>query len=237
MRSATSLFLAMILLASCRMYKVQQVQPVMEEPVVEKPVPEENLKPRVPQVLVLSVGAADLRGLDEGRSIITHDQLGVDRCHFPSLQIGKDGWLHATTVDGQLTIGGEGRFYGTKVGGEVCVGDDLYACHSQFQGAVDVEGDVIAVDTQFNGPLSATAEIIELTDVQAQSIYVKATGPYYDKQLVYIKGTTCISGDITFESERGRVIFDINTRMEGTIKGGHALPSYECGRIILESNR
>jgi|GEM_PF-3989413 len=222
MRSATSLFVLMILLVSCRAHKIQ---PTVEEPL------------QVPQVLVLSVGAADLRDLDEGKSIVTHDQLGADRCHFPSLQIGKDAWLHATTVDGRLTIGGEGRFYGAKVGGEVCVGDDLFACHSHFYEAVHVEGDVTAVDTHFNGLLCATAEIIDLTDVRAQSIYVKATGPYYDKQLVYIKGNTCIAGDITFESERGRVIFDIHTRVEGTIKGGHALPSYECDRIILESNR
>lgn len=221
-----SLLLSAVLLSGCRTHKA----PPAVEPVVEAAQP-------LPKHLVLSIGPADLKDQWEGHSISTHDQLGADRCAFSALQIGKDAWLHATTVAERISVGGDARFCGSRIAGPVCVQGTIHATASHFSDIVDAGGDVTAVNTTFCGLLQAKAEIIDLTDVKAQSIYVKATGPYYDKQLVYIKGNTVIEGDVIFESERGRVIYDIHARVKGSIRGGHELPSYECDRIILESNR
>lgn len=219
---AALLFILIGLFSSCKSHKSVVVQ--------------EEEKPYIPKYLVLSVGAVDLKDQKEGQSILTHDQLGADRCEFHSLQVGKDAWIHATTIADKIEVGGEGRFYGSRVRGEAKIEGKLYAHCAQFSSCVDVGDDVTAVDSVFQGTLQAKAEIIDLTNVKAQSIFVKATGPYYDKQLVYIKGNTVIEGDVTFESERGRVIYDIHSQVKGSIRGGHSIPSYECDRMILESN-
>lgn len=213
------------LVASCKSQKVVVVQ----EEVYER-------KHFIPRCIVLSGGPTDIKDQKDEQSIITQDQLGADRCVFHSLKVGKDAWIHATTINENITVGGEARFYGSRVQGETQVEGKLHAHCAQFSSCVDVGDDVTAVETTFCGGLQAKAEIIDLTNVKAQSIFVKATGPYYDKQLVYIKGNTVIEGDVIFESERGRVIYDFNAQVKGSIRGGHALPSYECGRIILESN-
>lgn len=217
-------FFSILLTVSCRTRTTIQEIPQIQE------------QPYIPKYLMLSVGPANLKDQKEGHSIVTEDDFGADRCEFHSLKIGKEAWLHATTVAENVIAGGEARFYGSKVKGSVHVCGQLHAQCSQFSGCVDVEDDVIAVDTVFCGLLQAKAEIIDLTNVKAQTIYVKATGPYYDKQLVYIKGHSVIAGDVIFESERGRVIYDINSQVLGSIRGGHAIPSYECDRIMLESN-
>lgn len=222
-RLALSLTIFATLLFSCRGH---------QPPPVEIPPP----PPALPQWVVLSKGAVDLSDQVEERSISTKDQLGADRCTFAALQIGKDAWLHSSRVADSLTIGGDARFYGSRISGAVNVQGGIHSHHSNFSAAVECGADITAVDTVFDDLLQAKAEIIDLTNVKAKSIFVKATGPYYDKQLVYIKGNTVIEGDVIFESERGRVIYDINSQVLGSIRGGHAIPSYECDRIILESN-
>lgn len=240
--------LLVILLASCRLYQplfvnespqvpcVNESVQIQEEmsPLSPSPI-EQQVQSTLPQWVVLSKGAVELWDQNENRSLSIDDQLVAERSTFAFLKVGKDAWLNNCRVNENLTVGGEGRFYKSNVGGTVKVEGDIYAQCSTFAQIVDSNGDVTAVDTVFNDLLQAKAEIIDLTNVQAETIFIKATGPYYDKQLVYLKGNTLIKGDIIFESERGRVICNNGCVVYGCILGGRKIQSYENERIRIQN--
>jgi hypothetical protein len=123
----------------------------------------------------------------------------------------KNGEVNGKMSCKELTIGEDlivkGRLSGQKikVSGKTSVDGNIVASESSF-------GD-IELGTTGN---KDTYEIV-LLDSKAKNILFKQTKS--ESQRIYLEGKTIIEGDITFESNNGKVIFSMEAKVKGKIHG------------------
>lgn len=159
--------------------------------------------------------------------VLSDQSLTAENSDVASLSIGGDAWIRKTIVRGNSSIGKQARVFNSHFLGNLSVGKELDAFCTIFEGEVCVNGYLGANYSQFNDALSARTGLITLKGTQTQSIYVYHHGPYFDQQVILIEEGSVVDGDITFESQRGRVILDKTSKVTGNIIGGHVIECFE----------
>jgi hypothetical protein len=145
---------------------------------------------------------------------------------------GGELWTNQTNISGDACVGCSARIKCSDICGTLWTGGDLHAEESSFYQDVSICGNVSAECCEFNGTLSTCSEIITLSNVTANDIYVYPRGPSFDIQILYLKNDTVVHGDVYFASGRGKVLRQPSCLIEGDIYGERELSPYECHKYL-----
>lgn len=160
--------------------------------------------------------------------VMTEEWLTADCSEIASLCIGGKAWIRDSKINGMSSLGDTARLYDSEFCGELAIGGELFSQGTTFHAPVTVCGDVTAERCCFEQLLTAKAEIIRLSNTDAACIYVEATGPYYDPQVIRLAKGSVVYGDIVFESGRGKIVMDNSSAICGCIYGGHIIKPFDC---------
>ena len=156
---------------------------------------------------------------------------------YPTLSLNGSARLEGTTVEDKLTVNGDLRANKTSLGSAVIHGSGIID-HSTVRGDLSVQGTIDVKNSQLRSAhiqgttklrntavshhLAVTGEKVSLVNSTVQSLLVRALdGSQKDgEQVVKLKGSTEIQGDITFEGGHGIIVLGPRAKIHGKIHGG-----------------
>lgn len=130
--------------------------------------------------------------------------------------------LRGTTVKRHLEVNGQlkaedAEIKAMQINGKAALSE----CSVQSESTVC--GALVAVNSKFMNGLVAITDKVILDSCQLKSLYIPKLGWPVAEQVVELKGSTTVYGDITFESGKGFVIISDSSSVKGSILGGSVL--------------
>ena len=123
------------------------------------------------------------------------------------------------TMD-SLTVQGPADIQSLKVG-DMTISGPLNINNSLISGSVIVNGPINSSNTVFQKEISVASKSLTFSNSEIQNLTIKPSTDIMNKpQIVYLKGTTVVSGNITFEEGNGIIKADKSVVIKGVIKGG-----------------
>lgn len=125
------------------------------------------------------------------------------------------GLLHAKTADlNQLHVAGKAQLFRTQVHGET-----------------RVSGKLDAQQSQFNNKIYLATDITHLKQTSTRAIlFTRNPKP----EVLCLSRGSLVNGDVTFDSNRGKVVVDQSSQVKGRIIGGYL--SYEFSNYCKGDN-
>jgi hypothetical protein len=164
--------------------------------------------------------------------VVTDKDLDAECSSLGKVWIGGELWTDQTSISDDSCVGCSANIKCTEVCGTLWTGGDLVAEESAFYQDISISGNVSAECCEFYGTLNACAEIITLSNVTANDIYVYPSGPSFDVQILYLKNDTVVHGDVYFASGRGKILRHPTSIINGDIYGERELSPYECHKYL-----
>lgn len=126
-----------------------------------------------------------------------------------------------------LHIGTEAIIKHSIVGGDSYIGEKAYSKldvdDTTFYGPVFVHGNVMAVNSSFKDLLKTSAQIMCLSCTVTESIQVSPSSNCYDTPVIKLSYGSIVKGDIHFASNKGLVIVDDSSYVNGGVYGGEVV--------------
>lgn len=136
-----------------------------------------------------------------------------------SEQLTVNGPFVASNADlNDVFLNGKSEINNSRINGTFDSNGALSLNHVNFAGDVSLNGRLEAKYTAFNGNISANSEYIELVKTQVKKIHVRAGR----NPVVKLVDGSIVAGDIVFESGKGKVIIDKESRVLGSVYSGMA---------------
>lgn len=158
--------------------------------------------------------------------VMTDQKLAAECSDIGAVNVKGSAWISESIIRRNSVFHDSVRFYCSSACGDLSICGALYAFQTRFGGDVHVNDSVTAECSCFQGCLTAKAEMIDLQNSSANTIVVEPTGPYYDPQVVRLANGSVVTGDIHFQSGRGKVCIDQSSSLQGQIYGGNVIPPH-----------
>ncbi|MGC2310335.1 MAG: hypothetical protein WA432_01785 [Candidatus Babeliaceae bacterium] len=121
-----------------------------------------------------------------------------------SLEVNGSGTLKNSKIFGPLHVNGSIDFDNVTVNSQSTINGSIDTNKSSFEKLIALSGDGSFKDSQLT-------EILVKKPTKEQ------------KNTLYLSGTTCVSGDITFESGKGKVYLSDEAHIKGKVIGGEII--------------
>jgi hypothetical protein len=113
--------------------------------------------------------------------------------------------LNGTTVLGELNASGNVIAKNATIGSITANGQvSLHNC--TVKGPSNINGHITARETVFQGDISVCSENLEFRNCTLQGIFIRQLSDPSKGQVLDLRGTNTVNGEIEFEAENGKVL-------------------------------